>query len=67
MTMKQETKIEAAQTQDGLTVEQALSYHEGWVAARKGERFEMGRGSMWSDGWITFHLLKDHPRSWQRH
>lgn len=66
--MRPETKSTAAdKPSDGLTVERALSYHEGWAAARKGERFEMGRGSMWSDGWITWHLLKDHPRSWQRH
>ena len=51
----------AANASDGLTIDQALAFHEGWAAARKGEPLDMGMGGMWVDGWISYGWAKGAP------
>lgn len=54
-------RTEADKQANGLSVDEALAFHEGWAAARKGEPFDVGRGRMWVDGWISYGWAKGAP------
>jgi hypothetical protein len=62
MQRKSDTQHKAAgKDPNGLTIEQALDFHAGWAAARLGEPLDIGRGSMWIDGWISYGWAKGAP------
>ena len=66
--MKAEQQCQSQQPNEGLTASEALEFHRGWTAAVKGEPRDVGQGSMWMDGFLTYHLMADGPgRSWKRH
>jgi hypothetical protein len=45
----------------GMTIGEALDFHAGWAAARAGEPLDVGRGSMWVEGWICYGWAKGAP------
>ena len=56
-----EHRTEADKQTNGLSVDEALDFHAGWAAARKGEPLDIGLGSMWTDGWISYGWAKGAP------
>lgn len=59
--MKMQRKLEPTKPSDGLTIDQALAFHEGWAAARRAEPLDIARGSMWVEGWIAYGWAKGAP------
>ena len=52
---------------DGMTVEEALQYHAGWQAAKKGEPRNQPMPAFWRLGYIEFLWWASAPQSWRRH
>ena len=68
MELKDECQPLTQASPNGMSIEEALAFHRGWDAARKGQPREMGMGHDWLKGWLTYQWLKDQPEpSYKRH
>jgi len=46
---------------NGLSVAEALEFYRGWAAARKGDPYDVGEGSLWIEGFLTYSWLRGIP------